>query len=66
MAKEDENANVGNADKSTPGSEKANDFERGFRRGRIEGMIAYQKHLIENLQKENEKLTIKLNEMKLQ
>lgn len=28
-------------------------YEKGLKVGRVEGMIAYQKHLIENLQKEN-------------
>jgi len=35
-------------------------FEQGREFGRIEGMITYQKHLIENMQKENIKLTEKL------
>jgi len=35
-------------------------FEQGREFGRIEGMITYQKHLIENMQKENVKLTEKL------
>jgi uncharacterized coiled-coil protein SlyX len=35
-------------------------FEQGREIGRLEGMIAYQKHLIENMQKENVKLTEKL------
>jgi len=35
-------------------------FEKGRELGRIEGMITYQKHLIENMQKENVKLTEKL------
>lgn len=39
---------------------KLTDFERGRKIGRLEGMIAYQKHLTENLQKENQKLTVQL------
>ncbi|WP_321519493.1 hypothetical protein [uncultured Bacteroides sp.] len=35
-------------------------FEQGREFGRIEGMITYQKHLIDNIQKENVKLTEKL------
>ena len=34
-----------------------------YERARIEGMIAYQKHLIENLQKENAKLVTKLRSL---
>ncbi|MBP1615325.1 MAG: hypothetical protein H6Q13_2773 [Bacteroidetes bacterium] len=63
MAREDENAGVGNIDKNMPSSEKANDFEKGRRIGRIEGMIAYQKHLIANLQKDNAKLMAQLIEL---
>lgn len=57
MAKEDENAGVA-CDKTK------SDFEKGREIGRIEGMIAYQKHLIENMQKENEGLTRKLEILK--
>lgn len=35
-------------------------YEKGRKVGRLEGMIAYQKHLVGNLQKENEKLTTQL------
>lgn len=34
-----------------------------YEKARIEGMIAYQKHLIENLQKENAKLVTKLRSL---
>lgn len=43
----------------TPELQSAYDAGRSI--GRIEGMIAYQKHLIENIQKENVKLTQKLD-----
>lgn len=39
-------------------------YEKGRRIGRTEGMIAYQDHLIENLQKENAQLKEKLQEQK--
>ena len=35
-------------------------YEKGLKVGRVEGMIAYQKHLIENLQKENAVLVKRL------
>lgn len=35
-------------------------YEKGLKAGRVEGMIAYQKHLIENLQKENAVLVKRL------
>jgi len=40
------------------------DLERQREIGRLEGMIAYQKHLIENMQKENVQLTEKLKKLK--
>lgn len=39
-------------------------YEKGLKIGRIEGMITYQKHLIENLQKENELLNKQLQKQK--
>lgn len=39
-------------------------YEDGRRIGKIEGMIIYQRHLIENLQKENIKLNSKHQEQK--
>lgn len=44
---------------STPELQSAYDAGRSI--GRTEGMIAYQKHLIENIQKENVKLVQKLD-----
>lgn len=35
-------------------------YEKGRKIGRIEGMIAYQRHLVGNLQKDNEKLSEQL------
>lgn len=37
-------------------------YEKGRKVGRIEGMIAYQRHLVGNLQKDNEKLGEQLAE----
>lgn len=39
-------------------------YEDGRRIGRTEGMIIYQRHLIENLQKENAQLNQRLQEQK--
>lgn len=39
-------------------------YDAGRRIGRIEGMISYQRHLIENLQNENQTLNQKLQEQK--
>ena len=36
----------------------------GLKKGRIEGMLAYQKRLIENLQRDNASLNQKLQEIK--
>lgn len=44
-----------------PAKELQAAYEEGRRIGRTEGMIAYQKHLIENIQKENVKLVQKLD-----
>lgn len=48
---------------STPELQQA--YKAGQQVGRIEGMIAYQKHLIENLQKENAILVEKLKSQKV-
>ena len=47
---------------STPELQAA--YDAGRRIGRIEGMISYQRHLIENLQKENVQLNQKLETQK--
>lgn len=39
-------------------------YEVGRQIGRIEGAVAYQRHLIENLKKENAQLNEKLQEQK--
>lgn len=39
-------------------------YDAGRRIGRIEGMISYQRHLIDNLQKENVQLNQKLQTQK--
>lgn len=39
-------------------------YDAGRRIGRIEGMISYQRHLIENLQKENVQLNQKFQTQK--
>lgn len=71
MTKQDEICNAGNnstriatsahetSKYSTPELQSAYDTGRSI--GRTEGMIAYQKHLIENIQKENVKLVQKLD-----
>ncbi len=38
-------------------------YEKGLKRGRIEGMLAYQKKLVDNLQKDNAILNGKLAEI---
>lgn len=40
-------------------------YEKGLRVGRYQGMIAYQKKLVENLQKDNTVLNKKLTEAML-
>lgn len=45
-------------------SELQTAYEKGCRIGRTEGMIVYQHHLIENIQKENAQLNEKLQEQK--
>ena len=37
-------------------------YEKGLKVGRLQGMIAYQKKLVENLQKDNAALNQKLSE----
>lgn len=54
--------NMKQTDYPTPELQAA--YEDGRRIGRIEGMIAYQRHLIENLQRENKQLNQKLQEQK--
>jgi|WetSurMetagenome_2_1015567.scaffolds.fasta_scaffold517452_2 hypothetical protein len=42
---------------------KSSTIDGKIEKARIEGMIAYQRHLIENLQRENAKLVAKLRAM---
>lgn len=37
-------------------------YEKGLKVGRLQGMISYQKRLVENLQKDNASLNMKLAE----
>lgn len=39
-------------------------FKSGLAQGRIEGMLSYQKHLLSQIQKENEQLNKQLQEQK--
>ena len=43
--------------------EKQAAFEEGRKVGRVEGMISYQKHIVEFMQEENERLREKLKRM---
>lgn len=52
------------AKKSSYTEEELKDaYQKGRRVGQVEGMIAYQKRLVENLQKDNASLTQKLSEV---
>ncbi|MGL5958099.1 MAG: hypothetical protein ACRCZZ_05860 [Phocaeicola sp.] len=44
--------------------EMTQSYEKGRKVGQIEGMIAYQKKIIENLQRDNEVLNKKLIEVR--
>lgn len=59
MPMENETANIVNNSNDRQQEVQAA-YEKGRRVGRIEGMIAYQKHLVGNLQKENEKFVKQL------
>lgn len=63
MTKENENASVANKSNYTEEEIKAA-YEKGKSEGRIEGMLAYQKRLIDNLQRDNASLNQKLQEIK--
>ena len=41
-----------------------NGFSTGLKQGRIEGMIAYQKHIIKNLENDNVKMNEQLDELR--
>lgn len=38
-------------------------FEKGRKIGRLEGILYYQQHLIQNLQKDNQKVNLQLLEI---
>ena len=63
MTKENENVPVVN--KSSYTQEEINAaYEKGKKEGRIEGMLAYQKRLIDNLKRDNVSLNQKLQDIK--
>lgn len=63
MTKENEDVSVAN--KSSYTIEKINAaYEKGKNEGRIEGMLAYQKRLIDNLKRDNVSLNQKLQDIK--
>ena len=60
MTKENEDVSVAN--KSSYTIEEINAaYEKGKNEGRIEGMLAYQKRLIDNLKRDNVSLNQKLH-----
>ena len=63
MTKENENVSVANKRNYTEEEINAA-YKKGKDEGRIEGMLAYQKRLIENLQRDNASLNQKLQEIK--
>ena len=63
MTKENEDVSVAN--KSSYTIEEINAaYEKGKNEGRIEGMLAYQKRLIDNLKRDNVSLNQKLQDIK--
>ena len=63
MTKENENVSVANKRNYTEEEINAA-YKKGKDEGIIEGMLAYQKRLIENLQRDNTSLNQKLQEIK--
>lgn len=63
MTKENENVSIANKSSYTEEEIKAA-YEKGKSEGRIEGMLAYQKRLIKNLQQDNASLNQMLQDMK--
>ena len=63
MTKENENVSVANKRNYTEEDINAA-YKKGKDEWRIEGMLAYQKRLIENLQRDNTSLNQKLQEIK--
>ena len=63
MTKENEDVSVAN--KSSYTIEEINAaYEKGKNEGRIEGMLVYQKRLIDNLKRDNVSLNQKLQDIK--
>ena len=63
MTKENEDVSVAN--KSSYTIEEINAaYEKGKNEGRIEGMLAYQKRLIDNLKRDNVSFNQKLQDIK--
>lgn len=62
MTKENETAGIGK-NSTDQQKEVQAAYEKGRKIGRIEGMITYQRHLVGNLQKDNEKLAEQLAEV---
>lgn len=63
MTKENENVPVVNKSRATQEEINAA-YEKGKNEGRIEGMLAYQKRLIDNLKRDNVSLNQKLQDIK--
>lgn len=65
MTKENEGRTVEVKGSSYTEEDLKDAYQKGRRVGQIEGMITYQKRLVENLQKDNVSLNEKLAEIKL-
>lgn len=65
MTKENEGRTVEVKGSSYTEEDLKDAYQKGRRVGQVEGMIAYQKRLVENLQKDNASLNEKLAEVKL-
>lgn len=59
MSMENESAGIGK-NSTDQQKEVQAAYEKGRKVGRIEGMLTYQRHLLGNLQKDNEKLSEQL------
>lgn len=65
MTKENEGRTVEAKGSSYTEEDLKDAYQKGRRVGQVEGMITYQKRLVENLQKDNASLNEKLAEVKL-
>lgn len=65
MTKENEGRTVEVKGSSYTEEDLKDAYQKGRRVGQVEGMITYQKRLVENLQKDNASLNEKLAEVKL-